>query len=1008
MAQRRWALGLAMTVAAGAAMSVRGASIAPPRDLGELARRADAVVLARAGSSQASRRGPLVFTTTPFEPLDVLAAPGPLSSRFQVEAPGGEIADEAWAVAGSPRFEPGGVYLLFLSARPGAGWIPTMLSYGLLERVNGLEGRRLLVPVAEHGGLEAIARPDGVVPEPPAPYREAELIEHLRAVLAGKASWSARAVLAFPQEVPEARLAPPSECTYIASPPPRWPYNTAHPPGVVTIKAEATGDLSRPGGGFAEVAGAIADWDEVPGTSLNLAYGGKKEYTLACTGGTDRPHDENIVIFNDPCNDIEDLSACSGVLAFGGPDASGTHTFDGQTWWSIVRWAVVVNNGLTASCYSSTSYQIMLTHEMGHGLGFGHFASPTALMYYWCCHPMSDLDRSCLQYTYPAAVATPTPTPTSTRGATATPTPTKTPTSTRTSTPTAPTATPTRTSTAGATPTRSATATPTATMTPVPPPTPTPTRTPIVPAPVAAFSFTPADPLVGQSVQLTDTSTGAASWLWSFGDGASSNLRHPAHTYARAGSFTIELAASNAGGTSRASHALTVRVPEMPRTVAVVAHVTGVGGTAWRSDVALANPSEAALPLQLLFTASGSGTSLTRDVTLQPRESRLLPDLAATLFGAGDVRGGLRIVPPAGGPAPAIAARTYAVETGGNLGQGVPGLVAPAADTFYVPGVLADSSYRTNVGVTADSLGVWATIRLYRGTTGQVAAVTRGISPRDQQQWSVDSLFPGQTLPGVPMTVGFVLGQPGVPYASLVDQVSRDSVFLVGAVPASEWLVPVVAHNPGQQGTYWRTDVSAFNPNATAVAVTLEYLPQSLDNSQGGAVASPLTLLPFATAAVPDVAGSLFGVTNGKGALLVRSDRPLVVTSRTYTNRSGGGTYGHGGPPVQPQALAATPRTIAGVRQTDGYRSNVGLVTGSRGVLVILRLRDADGAVLGTRSSFYVPPRSLVQLGLAALFPEALPPSPVGSIEVLPDGPLLAYLSVVDGSSQDPVLVLAP
>ncbi len=111
---------------------------------------------------------------------------------------------------------------------------------------------------------------------------------------------------------------------------------------------------------------------------------------------------------------------------------------------------------------------------------------------------------------------------------------------------------------------------------------------------------------------------------------------------------------------------------------------------------------------------------------------------------------------------------------------------------------------------------------------------------------------------------------------------------------------------------------------------------------------------------------------------------------------------------MRPQALAAAPRTIAGVRQSEGYRSNVGLLSGSRGVIVTLRLRDADGTVLATRTNLYVPPRSLLQLGLATLFPGAPAPEPVGAVEVLPDGPLLAYLSVVDGSSQDPVLVLAP
>lgn len=997
--------------ALAAASAVHAATIVPPRDLGELARRADAVVLARAGASHVERRGPLLFTVTEFESFNVVAARKQVSSVFDVHAPGGVLGDSGWFVAGSPRFAVGKMYLLFLSARPGGGWVPTLLSYGLLVRTPGLQGRSLLVPLEDHAALDGMARPDGMVAEGPAPYREAELLVHLQAVAAGRTRWSAREVLALQQEVPVSVQAVPGGCVYMTSPPLRWPYNTSQSPGTVRIWAETTGDLSRGGGGFTEVEGAVEDWSAVPSTSLSLAYGGKKAYTLACTGGTDFPNDTEIVVFNDPCNDLPDLSGCSGVLAFGGPHATGMHTFDGQTWWSIDNWAVVVNNGLTVSCYPSSNYQIMLAHEMGHGLGFGHFADPSALMYGTCCHPMSDLDRMCTQYTYPATGSTPTPT----RTATSSPGPTSTPTPTRTRTATfTPSPTPTRTFTPGATatvtPTRTATRTPTPVITSTPTRTPasTPTRTPTVPVPVASFEYLPAGPLVGHSVQFTDTSAGATSWLWSFGDGWSSNLRHPSHAYTRAGSFTVELAATNAGGTSRASRALTVREAEEPRTVAVVAHVAGVGGTSWRSDLALANPSDATLALQLVFSPSGSLTSLTRDLTLQPRESRLLPDLVATLFAAGDMRGGLRVVPPLEGPAPTVSARTYAVEMRGNLGQGLPGVVAPAAGTYYVPGVFSDSVYRTNVGVTADSAGVWATLRLYRGTDGEVGSVTKGISPRDQQQWSLDSLFGGKIQPGVPMTLGFGLDHAAVCYASLVDQASRDSVFLQGDTPAEEWLVPVAAHNPGLQGTTWRTDVGAFNPGSTAITVNLEYLPQGLDNSLGGLLSPPITLPGHSTHVVRDVAGTLFGVTNGKGALLVSSSGPLVVSSRTYTDQAGSGTYGHGGPPVRPQALAATPRTIAGVRQTGGYRSNVGLVSGSRGVTVTLRLRDADGAVLGTRSGFRVPPRSLVQVGLATLFPGAPLPDPVGAIDVLPDGPLLAYLSVVDGSSQDPVLVLAP
>lgn len=988
-------------------LAVQATTIVPPRNLGELARRADAVVLARAGSSQVVRRRPLLFTATRFELLETLSARAPLPDSILVEAPGGELDGVGWAVAGSPRFEAGEVYLLLLHDKGNGVHVPSMHSFGVLQRVAGKWGRSLLVPIGEHRRVEVMARPDGVVPELPAAYREAELLAHLRSVVAGAVGWSARSALAVPQEVPDEPSAPPAGCTNISSPPVRWPYNTASPPGNVKMYAETTGDLSRPGGGFTEVQGAVNAWDSTPSSSLDLSYGGKLAYTMTCSPNPNDVPNANVVIFNDPCNDIEDLSGCAGVLGFGGPFWGGPpHSFDGTSWNTIVGWVVVLNNGITPTCMSTSDYEIMITHELGHGLGYGHYP-PGNLMYGTCCNPMSDFDRMCTQYVYPGAGPTVTPTTTPTSGPTPTTPPTRTPTRTRTPTPTEPTPIP-QTPTPTPTATRTRTATPAVSPTPTRTPTITPTRTATVPPPIAAFSFAPESPITGQAVQFTDGSSGASSWAWTFGDGGTSSLRSPTHAYAVAGTYAVELAATNAGGTARATRPVTVRAAEQPRIVPVVAHLAGVGGTAWRSDVALANPSDGSLALQLLLKPSGSGSTLTRDLTLAPRESRLLPDLVATLFAAGDVRGGLRVVPPQAGPVPAVLGRTYAVEAGGNLGQGVPAVLPEPSGLYYVPGLYSDSAYRTNVGVTAGGQGVFVTFRLFRGVAGEVGTLTTGIMAHDQQQWSIDGLFPGRAQPGVPMTIGFGLPAPGVPYASLVDQVSRDSVFLIGAAPADEWLVPVVAHNPGQQGTFWRTDVGVFNPGGSPATVDLEYLPQGLDNSGGGMAADPVSLPAYATVVVEDVAGTLFGVANGKGALLLRGSAPLVVASRTYTNRPGGGTFGHGGPPVRPQVLSAAPRTVAGVRQTGGYRSNVGLVTGSRGVIVTLRLRDADGTVLATRSSLYVPPRSLVQLGLANLFPGAPAPDPVGSLEVLPDGPLLAYLSVVDGTSQDPVLVLAP
>ncbi len=50
------------------------------------------------------------------------------------------------------------------------------------------------------------------------------------------------------------------------------------------------------------------------------------------------------------------------------------------------------------------------------------------------------------------------------------------------------------------------------------------------------------------TVNFTDQSTNASSWLWVFGDGQVSNLQNPTHTYSGYGSYSVTLQTGNAAG----------------------------------------------------------------------------------------------------------------------------------------------------------------------------------------------------------------------------------------------------------------------------------------------------------------------------------------------------------------------------------------------------------------------------------------------------------------------------
>jgi len=82
--------------------------------------------------------------------------------------------------------------------------------------------------------------------------------------------------------------------------------------------------------------------------------------------------------------------------------------------------------------------------------------------------------------------------------------------------------------------------------------------------PVANFT---ADVTTGDApltVQFTDASTGAESWSWDFGDGATSTDRNTTHSYQSAGTYTVTLTVENSAGSDSATATITVIEPGEP------------------------------------------------------------------------------------------------------------------------------------------------------------------------------------------------------------------------------------------------------------------------------------------------------------------------------------------------------------------------------------------------------------------------------------------------------------
>ncbi|GEM_PF-3324345 len=113
------------------------------------------------------------------------------------------------------------------------------------------------------------------------------------------------------------------------------------------------------------------------------------------------------------------------------------------------------------------------------------------------------------------------------------------------------------------------------------------------PTPRADFTASPRSPSTGEVVQFMDASSGEVdAWSWNFGDGATSQLTNPTHTYNTAGMYTVTLTVSGSLGsdTEEKVNYISVTEPTSP--------------TAYFTASPLSGPS----PLTVQFTDGSTGS----------------------------------------------------------------------------------------------------------------------------------------------------------------------------------------------------------------------------------------------------------------------------------------------------------------------------------------------------------------------------------------------------------------
>jgi PKD repeat protein len=537
--------------------------------------------------------------------------------------------------------------------------------------------------------------------------------------------------------------------------------------------------------------------------------------------------------------------------------------------------------------------------------------------------------------------------------------------------------------------------------------------TPATPPVVASFGWTPSNPSTGQTVSFNDASTGSpASWLWSFGDGTSSSAQNPTHVYNVAGAYTVSLTASSATSSGSTSHMIIVaQGAQTTRSlVSAAAQTNGIGGTFWRTELTLFNAADS-VAITMTFLPD-SGPILTRTIALGPKQSVTYANALFDLFGLSQGAGAIAVESSSSSSTPdvRVTSRTFTNSDAGTYGQGVPDVTNDAFErTTYLPALISNASFRTNIGmVNRGGAAQTATLQLYDANGELVASTSINVAPDSFQLGSLASYFPivnSITLNSASIVVTTSATGSVSAYASVIDNRTQDPIYIQGSAQrprSSGTTIAAAGRANGVGGTFWRSDVTLFNPNASPISVLMRLDVAGNDNRN--ASWQSVTLGGFQTVVLPDIASRFTGSATINGSLEFSwPGNAPVVTSRTYTTNSTGGTFGQS---VDPIGSFGGDQYVTGLRSDSAFRTNAGFVnSGDTSIGVNVSLLSSSGATIAT-GFVSLPPKSQIQYSLGALF-QGLDVSALGSVTLqahTDSAPtMFAYGSIIDNVSGDPV-----
>ncbi len=254
-------------------------------------------------------------------------------------------------------------------------------------------------------------------------------------------------------------------------------------------------------------------------------------------------------------------------------------------------------------------------------------------------------------------------------------------------------------------------------------------------------------------------------------------------------------------------------------------------------------------------------------------------------------------------------------------------------------------------------------------------------------------------------------------------------LLLAAAVHANHYsdfyVLPAAAHTTGVNGTRWMSDVAVQNFQSTPLTVQLAIIESGEGTSDNvfpiatGAASASVRVPANGSVLLRDVLNGHRGLSSVTGAILIGSDRPFAVTSRTFSMTPDGNTIGQTVPPardfvdntVGDTDLATAVAYVPGIIDNASFRTNLGAVIGNGSatsdLVLNVTVRTADGTSAGTRT-ITVAPGNFTHLQFNVRSMIGTRSMDIGSAEfriTAGNGAVVPYASVIDNRTADAVFV---